>query len=256
MFLRKLFSTENKAVWVLVDLLIVIIGVYCAFLIQNYAAQEKNKVEKERVLTALKYELEAFRLSFPSFSAFMKTEHAKYKQVYASGAYSNFSDWRYIEPQYSYQIIEYSMNLESSEVVNFKLYNVLQELYVGIKRLEYAERLMMEISMRYQSVPQSKQSSIEAAIVEAKNMDNFARFITFMSDRAGLLARVAEKSETALAVINSQLSSEKRKEIETNIIIENLERVGSEDKAVQQGMAAFPSFSEEEIRQLYQSNMK
>lgn len=58
MFLRKLFSKDNRLTWVVIDLIIVIIGVYCAFAIQSYADNQKISQERDRVLTALKYEME------------------------------------------------------------------------------------------------------------------------------------------------------------------------------------------------------
>ena len=59
MFLRKLFASDKKLGWVIIDLFVVIIGVYCAFLIQNSATAQQDKKEQTKIYSALKMELEA-----------------------------------------------------------------------------------------------------------------------------------------------------------------------------------------------------
>jgi hypothetical protein len=252
MFLRKLFNTNNKFTWVLIDLLIVIIGVYCAFLIQNSSSLEKDRKEQEKVFTALKYELEHFRLTMPGMSGYAKKQVEKYMPIYQSEEYANFTDWRFIQPQYPYQVIEYAINIQNTDIVGFELYSNLQKLFVEIKKLEHAESLIMETSMRYQSLPAGlAKSSPTYQIVWANNYDNFRRFITFMDDRSRTLQAVADASQTALPIINRELGPVKTKEIETQIILSNAYRVKNEDQALAFATQAFPNFTEEEIKRLY-----
>ena len=72
MFIRKLFNVGDKAKWLLLELLIVFVGVYLAFLFQSYAEQAKIDKEKEKVLVSLKLELEEFRTSFPRFAEYQE----------------------------------------------------------------------------------------------------------------------------------------------------------------------------------------
>ena len=58
-------SSRGKWAWALVDLLVVIIGVYIAFLIQSSTEEKRDKREQIKVLSGLKYELEVFRIQFP-----------------------------------------------------------------------------------------------------------------------------------------------------------------------------------------------
>ncbi|WP_370090031.1 hypothetical protein [Ekhidna sp.] len=252
MFLRKLFKAENKFTWVLVDLLIVIIGVYCAFLIQSYAEQEKNEKEKDRVITALKYELEAFRFQMTEFSLGMISYAQELSSTLKEGDYANFSDFRFIEPQYDYQTIQYSLSLQNPEIVDFELYNTLQSLFVEIKKMEHVERLITETSRRYHTLPSnlSKQSP-EYKLAWADNYDNFNRFVTLINDRGNIAKRIAIASENALPLINDRLGEKKAKAVEKDLITQNLDKVKSEDEAVFLAKKLFPDFSEEEIRQLY-----
>lgn len=255
MFLRKLFQGNNKAGWVLIDLLIVIIGVYCAFLIQNYSTNQQNKKEEDRILTALKYELEQFRYTMFQVATGMGNYSRELSKTASENTYSNFSDFRFIEPQYGYQIIEYSLNLQNTDIVDFELYNSIQGLFVEIKKMEHVERLLTETARRYISLPEGlPKSSPEYQVRWAENYDNFNRFTVLIRDRAEIAARVATASADALPIINDRLGPEKTKEIEKEILLSNIDLARNEDEAVQIVKKFFPNFEEEEVRELYRSH--
>ncbi len=252
MFLRKIFSTKNRFVWVIIDLIIVITGVYCAFLFQNYAENQKNLKEQDKVLTALKYELEKFRITMPGMSGYMRSKQSEWKQAYDSGNYISFSGYRYIAPQYKYQIVEYALNNQNSEIVDFELHDALQVLYVEIKKLEHTEELIMNKSVQYRSIPSGLKKSSEK--LWAQNYDNFAWMVIFLGDRSSILNRVAEASEEALITINERLSTQRRKEIERAIMVGLIDRVEDEDDAVKSAKKIFPLFTETEIREIHRES--
>ncbi len=257
MFLRKLFSAENKLTWVLVDLCIVIIGVYGAFLIQNYAENEKNNLERDRVLTALKFEIELFRFSMTEISIGMNGYSNQLKNKQNKGEYADFSDYRFIEPQYSYQIIEYSTNNQNIEIIDFELYNVLQKLFSEIKKMEHVERLLTETARRYRTLPSNinkLENSYKLAWTE--NYDNFKRFVILINDRGQIAARIAEASSNALPLVNNRLGLEKTKQIETEILISNIDRVSNEQEAVYLVKQYFPNFTEKEVIEIYRKYSK
>lgn len=252
MFLRKIFSSNNKFVWVIIDLLIVIIGVYCAFLIQSYAEDQKNKKERDRVETALKFEIEAFRFVMSEVSAGMGSYAKELNEIRAENNYVSFADYRFIEPQYDYQTVQYALNLQSSEVVDFQLYNVLQKLFVEIKKIEHAERLLTEVSAKYRTIPSNlRKSTPEYKLTWSENYDNFIRFATLIADRGRIAERVAEASSEALVLLNERMGPKKTKEIEKQIFVQNIHLPRNEEEAVFLAKKYFPKFSEEEIRKIY-----
>ncbi|MEO9482285.1 MAG: hypothetical protein ABJG47_02520 [Ekhidna sp.] len=252
MFLRKLFNSENKLTWVLIDLIIVIIGVYCAFLIQSYAESEKNLKERDRVVSALKYELEYFRFQMTQISGGMTGYSAQLTEVLEKGSYGNFSDFRFIEPQYDYQTIQYALSLQNSEIIDFELYNVLQSLFVEIKKIEHVERLLTETSRRYKTLPSNvSKETTEYKLTWTENYDNFDRFVTLIADRGGISSRIASASEGALPLINKRLGAQKSRAIERELISKNMGVAENEKEAVFLVKKFFPDFSEEEIRELY-----
>lgn len=252
MFLRKLFSGENKLTWVFIDLIIVIIGVYCAFLIQSSAEDRKMEVEKEKIMSALKFELEFFRIEMPGRGGFSEGQAKEWKSILDSGSYQDLTSWRFIEPQYNYQVIEHAINHQNSEIIDFDLYDALQRLFVEIKRIEYAERLMTQVAMEFQTIPSNlPKGSAAYGEMWAGNYDSFRRMIQFMFDRSGNQVRLGAESQAALELVNDRLSPERRKEIEREMIVNNLHRVKSEEQAVGLLKQLFPGFEEKEVREIY-----
>ncbi len=253
MFLRKLIASSNKLTWVLIDLLVVIIGVYTAFLIQSYAQDQRVEKEKERIYSALKYELENFRIFLPGRSSYTSGKVSEWTEVYKNDSYIDFSNWIFIEPQYTYQIIEYAMSIEDNEIVDFQLYNKLQKLYVEIKKLEHAEQLIMQTSLKYQSVD-DRLSSTQSIERRLDNLDNFKMFIRFSDSRASTLLQVAKWSGEALFILNDRIGPAKRKELERALIKSQIKSLGPKDRAVPAVKQYFPEFSESELEELFEQN--
>ena len=238
----------------LIDLIIVIIGVYSAFLIQNYAAQKSNAKEREKVYSALKYELEFFRFMGPEMSSFMNDAYTRFDSIRDQGQVADFSNWIYIQPQYSYQIVEYAINLQGNEVIDFQMQQLLQNLYVEIKRLEYAERKIEEFSNEYNSISNSLDSNEpEVILLKQKNRDNFEWFLTYFRARGGILARTGEVAAEALPLINQRLDPVIRRNIEEDLIKSQLKRFSSAEGIIPIILKQFPDFSEEEILEMHEN---
>lgn len=253
MFIRKLFSSKNKLLWVLVDLLIVIIGVYCAFLIQQSAVRKRDEISQDRVLTALKYETETFRFTMSTISVAMARKYEEVQAIASKGSYSNFHDYRFIAPQYDYQAIEYALSLQNAVIVDFELNEALQNLWVSIKRIEHVESMLTETASNYRSIPQDLATNgVAYKLLWSENFDHHQRFVIFIKDRANTAQNVVNASISSLQIINERLGEEKRRQLEEELILKNIRMVvSSEDKAVEIGKIYYPDFTEEEIRELY-----
>ncbi len=206
--------------------------------------------EKEKIYSALKYELENFRIFLPGRSGYTASRVDQWTETYKNGSYIDFSNWIFIEPQYTYQIIEYAMSIEQNEIIDFQLYNTLQKLYVEIKKLEHAERLIMERSLKYKSI-NDKMGGVHSELRKRDNMDNFKMFIRFSESRASTLMQVANWSKEVLVIINDRIKPEKRKELEKNLIRSQIESLGPKEQAIQAVLQYFPDFSKEELEQMY-----
>jgi len=247
MFIRKLIFGQ-KIGWVLIDLLVVIIGVYCAFLIQTSAEKKSNLKEKEKVLTALKVELETFRIQFPQFANYVADFYNEIKDE----EYVDFSDWRFADPQYAYKIIEYAMDVNNNEIVDFQLFEQLQKMYVGIKQLEFTERNITKKADLYkQLIPELSETHPLNLERKADNRTSFKRFKLFLRGRIQGLRRATTTAENALELINESLGPEKCKPIEKDVIIFSMKYTKSEEEAIEMIQSLFPNFSVQELKEFY-----
>lgn len=254
MFIRKLFNISDKIKWLSLELVVVFIGVYLAFLFQSYNENRRLSGEKEKVYTALKYELEYFRVDLPGRASYARSEVRKNRELLREGNYIDYSLWIYLEPQYAFQIIEYAINLEDTNIIDFQLYNQLVTLYSNIKRLSHAESMIMETSQRYVPVlADVSDNSREAKLREADNLQNFSRFIKFMNSRAGSLQSVAVESDNCLKIINQLMDPELRKSIEEDLIRSRINDFESLEDAQNAVRSLYPDFTEEEVKAIYES---
>ncbi len=247
-------SNRGKWTWALVDLLVVIIGVYIAFLIQSSESDRKQLKEKEEIITALKYELEFFRIQMPGQAWYSKNKANEWTKIHDAGNYSNYSSWRFIEPQYNYQVTEHALNISNAEIISFELSQALRPVYVQIRRIEQTERTLTEMAGRYQSIPGSlKKGQPEYDVIWNKNYDNYKRFVQAMLDRASNQELLGNESISALKIINEQISKTTKRKVEESLTVRFIdELVDSEEEAVVVINRTFPDFTEDEARQMYQ----
>ena len=82
-----------------VEFIIIFLGVYLAFLFQNYSEQRKIDIEKEKILIGLKENLEYFRIFFPGFANNAQGNIDRWNSLIDDSNYVDFSNWRFIQPQ-------------------------------------------------------------------------------------------------------------------------------------------------------------
>lgn len=219
MFIRKLFKIGDKAKWLTLELLIVFIGVYLAFLFQSYAEDNKIDKEKEKVLVGLKLELEEFRTTFERFADYQGEKVKEWDSLFQAGEVAAYYDWRYIEPQYNFMIIEYALNQKGTDIVDFELYSKLSELYNEIKKLEHTERMMTDLGMEYKITPKDLDPKKgQGAILAAENRFHFYKFKNFARDRTGMLGRVWSISSNIIQLINDELGPERSREVDAKLL--------------------------------------
>lgn len=158
-----------------------------------------------------------------------------------------------MSPQYGYQIIEYAINIQNTEIIDFEMYHELEKLYVSIKQLEHMESLITETAGNYQYSITELESNHELNLErKANNRSELYRFKMFLRGRAGNLNRISKQAAEVLVLINSLLGEDRAKEIDLKFIYENMTWIESENEAVQLVLQYFPSLTEEEIRNTYQ----
>ena len=93
------------------ELLVVFIGVYLAFVFQNISLSKGIAKEQEKVFVSLKKELDYFRIMLPEYADFQAKIIEEWDSLLNLKQIPTFYGWRYIEPQYNFKVIEYAVNL-------------------------------------------------------------------------------------------------------------------------------------------------
>ncbi|PHN03195.1 hypothetical protein [Flavilitoribacter nigricans] len=255
---KRLFNRIRQINWnmILLELFIVFVGVYLAFLLGNYQEKKRIASEAEKIYTSLKVELEGIRFNFPQRAAYQRSRNVEWDSLWDQGGYAPLYQWRYIQPQYDFTTIEYALKAQGSTIVNFELYESLTELYQGIKRLEHQELLLTDIGMEYRNVPaDSNMPTDELAIRNADNRLLFYKFIDLSKLRAEVLGELVTHANNSLQIIDNRLGKDDRRRIEMDLIRENLPRLIAgrdlpEAMIKKQIEQQFPSLRERDIRQL------
>lgn len=257
-FLKRL-TGSLKIKWqvLFLELFIVFIGVYLAFLLNNYQENQKIRKEGEKIWSTLKIELEDIRLSFPQFAHSQKVQNEKWDSLFSAQEVGQIYTWRFIQPQYDFATIQYAIDTRESKIIDFDLYNSLTKLYLDIQKLEHTETLMTNTSLNYKNIHSSlPKNSKEFLMMTAENRITFYRFIDFAKIRAEILERIGEISKDILIIINQKLGKTKQIQLEKNYIRQRMVKVLNErpkEVIIQKIQKAFPSINTNEIAALYET---
>lgn len=215
--LKKLPTVPWKML--LLELVVVFVGVFLAFEFNSFSENQKVKSEKEKVMTSLKKELDMIGLSFGNMGAFQKGMVQEWDSLLRNKQLGDFYDWRYIQPQYNYAVLEYALDTRDARIVSFELYEKLVKVYRELKKLEHAENLMTEWGGQYKLLPLDMDTtSIAYQNRAADNRFAFYKFIRYANDRANIMSGLPEYAQDALKVINNNFTPKQRFELEKEVL--------------------------------------
>ncbi len=238
----------------LLELLIVFSGVSLAFMLNDYSERQKLAGQKTKVLVSLKKELELVRIQFPGQSDYQQSKLKEWLHEAKSGDFAGFSNWRYIQPQHNYTVLEFAINSREAGVVDFGILQCLLKAHQDLKKLEYTEEKITTLALRYRPLPKPADSLLFAyRQQEETNRFLFNRFRSYSMDRAYLLSNSASLAAGALALINAQLPAKTIAAIEIEIMAELL--AGMDGMAFDQHLGfikkSFPAMSQKDIEKVF-----
>jgi hypothetical protein len=193
----------NRFAKPILDLLIVITGVSVAFVLNNWNENKKEHAERVKVLTSLRTELQIVKKYFPEWATYQQDRLQEWDSLKQLGQLADFYNYRYIQPQYNYEIVSYALETRNSNIIDFRLHEQLMKIYNSIKRLEQAEIYMTEIALQYQPLSTDHGDPV----LQARNAFLFSRFIVFGRDRAQILKLVADLTDETLPMLEGSNAS-------------------------------------------------
>lgn len=236
--MKKLLAQSWKTL--LLELIVVFVGVYLAFELNNYSESQKIRNEKDKIMTSLKQELDYIGLTFGGMGGFQQSKVEEWDSLQERGEFTSFYSWRYIQPQYNYAVLEYALNTHDARIVDFDLYEKLVKIHREIKKLEFTENLMTEWGGKFKNMPQDVDTtSFEYKARLADNRFSFYKFTNYAEDRANTLSNLPEVAREALVVINQHFSPERRFELEKAFLMKRVSNIaGIQDDQVWQRVIA------------------
>lgn len=186
----------------ILDLLIVITGVSVGFALNSWNEGKKEHSERMKVHASLHTELQSVKKYFPDFASYQQDRIQEWDSLKRLSQMTDFYNYRFIQPQYNYEVIGYAIETRNSNIVNFRLHEQLMKIFNSIKKIEQTEIYMTEIALLYQPLPSDGASSTS----QARNAFLFSRFIGFARDRASILKMVADLADETLPLLEVSMA--------------------------------------------------
>lgn len=225
LIMKKLLENSWKSF--LLELLVVFVGVYLAFELNNFSENQKVRNEKDKVMTSLKHELDVIGISFGDMGNYQKAIANEWDSLLRMDKITDFHNWRYIQPQYNYAVLEYAIDTRDTRIINFELYEKLIKIHREIKKLEFTENLMTEFGGKLRNIPQGIDTmNMEYKARRADNKFSFYKFTSYARDRGNILMSLPELAREALAIINQHFPATQRFAQEKEVLHIFIDRMG------------------------------
>ena len=221
-----------------------------AFYLNDQAEERRIKKQSVRVLKSLKIELEQMRIFFPGQAEYMRSMVKEWSELYNRNQWSDFYDWRYLQPQYNYTVLEYALNERESDIIDFELHKELMQVYRNIQQLAAAEDAMTAMGYEYQPNLASLEEGHPLYQNRNENMFHFYKFIMASSDRANSLEEVASYASRALKLINQKFTRQENVDITVELsqyFVDNGEVKFTRETLRPELKTAYPDFTDSEI---------
>lgn len=173
------------------ELVIVFVGVYLAFVLAEYREERRLDDRRDRVIALLQDGASQFEGLFTGFAQFHEGHNAEVRAVLERGEVPDFGDQLYVAPQYPIDVIAYVLTNESFDVFDLDLYLPLTQYANGIKRLMSIEAELTDLADRY--IPLGPDDD---AALRREQRQLALRYYRYLEARRRTAADLADRSRT------------------------------------------------------------
>ncbi len=132
-----------------VELLIVFIGVYLAFLLAQFDQGRRTDDRRDRVLDLLREGVVYYEDLFAGFVLYHNTHNASFREDLENGLIQDYSEQSYVAPQYPIEVVNYLITSESFDVFDVELYLPLTNYANALERIMYVEEKLTRLAEGY-----------------------------------------------------------------------------------------------------------
>ena len=195
----KSFRDSFNPVQLIVELAIVFIGVYLAFLLSNHQESANLAEARQRALALSNIGIERYEKLFSEFVAGHETNNLAFRKSLEQGEIPYFGDVTFPAPQYPIDVIKFIMTGENYELFEIGLYIPLTGYVNGMERLMYVEEKLVELSEAYRPLPPT--SHPEYDYLYAIEFQKAQRYLKYLEIRKRTCMELVERSKELATLI-------------------------------------------------------
>ena len=186
------------------ELIVVFAGVFMAFMINSYREDQLLEQEKQKVLNGLLVELRSAQEVLPKQikwqAHFCDSLKSRIDREIIPG---ELSSYRFLQPQYPMHLLDYSLTLKGSEIIDQELFIALSGLSSNAQRMRHAEELINEVSLAYRPVTSGLLPE-EAYQRGSENLYLARRFYEFSVDRLNNMRLLEKQVAEVIALLEAR----------------------------------------------------
>ncbi len=180
----------------LLELLIVFVGVYLAFLLAEFQEQKQRERSFQRIVQILDVGLERYAQAFGAMAQYHDRENTAIRDALAAGQLPSFGDVYYPAPQYPMDVIDYIATEEAFRVFDVAYYTELIAFSNGVQRLMYIEEKLVQAAERYQPLP--AEDDTEYTRIHHEQRQLAERYLGYMDRRRNTVIELRDRAQLLL----------------------------------------------------------
>ena len=176
-----------------VELLIVFVGVYAAFLLDDYRQQRVSRADHERVAALLRVGVARLGEVFANIESYHADYNASFRERLEAGEVPDFGRTHYPAPQYPIDVIGYVLNRQTYGQFALEDYVPLTEFASAVQRLMYVEEKLVQLAERYVPEAALADDDVRRRAQLRYDAERFLVYLDMRQRTAGDLARRARE---------------------------------------------------------------
>ncbi len=186
--------SEINPVAIAIELAIVFLGVYLAFVFSQSQETRRLEAKRQTVIELLANQVTRYQQLFAGFTLYHDGLNEEVLLELRSGQVPDFGDVIYVAPQYPSDAIDYVLTNQSLDVFDLELYVPLASFAHRIQQLMTVEAELTALGNRYVSADRGDP-------LYAEQFQLGVRYHRFMESRRTITADLAEKAGELIGLL-------------------------------------------------------
>lgn len=194
--------TSINPVRLVLELVIVFLGVYLAFLFNGYKEKQRTEAEIQRVAALMEVGLDRYEELFEGFAQRHTIKNEEFRQQLANNQIPVFYETYYASPQYPVDVINFVLTREGYEVFSLDFYLPLTSFAHAIQRIMYAEEKLVQLGERYRRLPPAESPNYQQVFNEQYILaQQYYRYLEMRRSMSEDLAQQASQLKAQIAAL-------------------------------------------------------